>query len=550
MIKAFLRHWLSSVATLGLSLGWGGLIAPPAQSASNIVISLGSARTSVSVEDLSQFAQAGEVTPILALYGTLLRVENGEQVRELLQTPFDASPWAVDQVIDSPTGDLIFRRLGNVLKTETGENGSAALKEAIQTSLKSPGGLTVLQILQNFPGENILVDLAFSVQLLQDVFEILLEHEIILEEIESQAQSTVAVNPAAFSQDLRQPGPLSWEEIDLSFRNPRRDTSSPLYIYLPQAEEPAPLVVISHGLGSDPKTFEYVARHLASYGYAVAIPEHIGTSAAKFEQFFDGFDQPPQPAVFAQRPTDVTVLIDQLAQNSQFQGRIDFRNVGVMGQSFGGYTALAVAGARLNPTELDQGCNAPDRRITLNISTLLQCRALEIAQEETDFQDDRIRASLAVNPLTSLIFGEQGMAEIQIPLMMIGGSNDYVTPTIPEQIDAFTWLKTPWRHLVILTPGTHFSFLDEAEGRIAFPPEMIGPDPELAYPYLRAMSLAFFNRYLLKQTEYSPYVSQAYMSLLDELPFVLNILEQLTQEDVQRAIQNAENQSQQEAASE
>ncbi|MDY7024184.1 MAG: alpha/beta hydrolase [Cyanobacteriota bacterium] len=524
----------SSFVALSIGIASTLLTAVPAYSAEQITISYGPAESSVSISEIQQFARAGEVTPILSLYGTLLKLKDGEKLRTILQTPLEASPWSVKQFLDTPSGKIILTRVGKVLKTDQNENGYEALKVAINKASTYPGGLTILGLLEEFPGESIRVDLDFSVELLEDVLQILVEDQLLIESVKEQAQQGGINNKnSSFTlPDPRQKGSVRWIEQDITFQNPNRDRPSPARVYLPQVKGAAPLIVISHGLGSDPQTFSYLAEHLASYGFAVAIPEHIDTSVNKFNRFFDGFENPPNPSVFANRPLDITALINELETRYQatlgWKRKIDFDNVGVLGQSFGGYTALAVGGAQLNAQKLKKVCHkSGDRRITLNISTLLQCRSLDVASEQNNFTDPRVKAVIAINPLTSLIFGEQGMSKVEVPTMMISGTKDYVTPAVSEQIQPYSWLKTSKRHLVLVDPGTHFSFLQESGGRLMVPPQLIGPDPNFAYPYLRALSLSFFETYLLNNSDYSPYISQHYIRTINNPPFDISLIEDL-----------------------
>lgn len=532
----------SRLVALSMGIVSGVLTAIPARSAEQITISYGPAESSVSIDEIKQFVKTGQITPVLSLYGTLLNLKDGDKLRKILQTPLEASPWSVGQFLDTPTGRVILTRVGKVLKTDQNENGYAALRIAIGQASAHPEGLTVLRLLEEFPGESIRVDLDFSLELLEDVLQILVEDKLVIESIEQQAQQTrVNENYTFNSPDPRKPGSIPWIEKELTFRNLDRDRPSPLRVYIPQVKKPVPLIVISHGLGSDPQTFGYLAEHLASHGFAVAVPEHIDTSANKFARFFDGFDRPPNPSVFANRPLDITYLLDRLEEESQsnpaLKKQINFNNVGILGQSFGGYTALAVSGAELNREKLIEGCRkSKDRRITLNISTLLQCRSLEVASSRENFRDKRIKAVIAINPLTSLVFGEEGMSQIRIPTMIIGGTRDYVTPAVPEQIQPYTWLKTSRKHLVLLDPGTHFSFLNESGGRVTVPPQLIGPNPELAYSYLEALSLAFFEIYIKNNSEYFPYLSQAYVSRIDGQPFDLSLIKNLNAEQVRQVV--------------
>ncbi len=59
--------------------------------------------------------------------------------------------------------------------------------------------------------------------------------------------------------------------------------------------------------------------------------------------------------------------------------------------------------------------------------------------------------------LDSTIFGRRGMSQIRVPVFLMGGSDDIITPAVPEQIYPFTWLQTPNKYLAIIEKGTHFS---------------------------------------------------------------------------------------------
>lgn len=542
--------WFSSVWQIfgvGLSSVILSAIASvsPAHSAEEMIISYGIANTSISIAELEKFVESGESTPLLFVYGYLLNIEDPEGLRRGLKSPFEASPWSIDRFLNSPTGETILRRMGRVVNTGGGENGYMALKTAIAQASKRPEGLTIMGILQEFPDPQIRIDLDFSIDLINETTQVLFRDQTIIEQISQQRSAENSANRRPQQRftipNPRTMGPYSWREAEVVFFNPNRDRPSPLFLYLPEnIDRPAPLIIISHGLGSDPKTFSYLAEHLASHGFAVAIPEHIATSANRFEGFLQGFEEPPNPSEFAARPTDISYLLDLLEQKSAsdpfWRERLDLQNVGVVGQSFGGYTVLALAGAKLNPQILSQYCpDLPNRRITLNLSIILQCRALEVALERQNFRDPRIKAAIAINPFSSLVFGERGMAAINIPVAIVSGTNDYITPAIAEQIEPFTWLTNSDNILVLFEGGTHFSFLQEEGGQLPIPPEIIGPDPNFAYPYLKALSLTFFNLHIRRELDNRNYLNDTYLNTIGSSLFQMTILEELTPEQLQRA---------------
>jgi predicted dienelactone hydrolase len=95
-----------------------------------------------------------------------------------------------------------------------------------------------------------------------------------------------------------------------------------------------------------------------------------------------GFHRDSLQAIeFVNRPLDIRFLLDELARKNaaELQGRLQMERVGVLGHySFGGYTALALAGATVDFNLVQQRC-APDAKLTMiDTAALLQCRVLEL----------------------------------------------------------------------------------------------------------------------------------------------------------------------------
>ncbi len=184
--------------------------------------------------------------------------------------------------------------------------------------------------------------------------------------------------------------------------DPERDRQIPTVLYLPRSTKRHPIVVISHGLGSDRFSFAYLAEHLASHGFAVVIPQHSGSDSNQLAAFSAGEARDiTSPQEFVDRPIDVNKLLNELERLSRFdpnlQGRLDLHNIGLVGQSFGGYTALAVAGATFQPQNLKTMCQTSQD--SLNLSLSLQCGATQIPQLPSHLSDPRIKAAIAINPL-------------------------------------------------------------------------------------------------------------------------------------------------------
>ena len=297
-------------------------------------------------------------------------------------------------------------------------------------------------------------------------------------------------------------------------------------LYLPQttAASPVPIIIISHGAAEDRTTYAYLAEHLASYGFAVATVEHVGGDANRFRQYFSGLAPAPMATELLERPRDISFFLDELqrrAQSDPTLRKLNPQQVGLVGHSLGGYTVLALAGAQINFDRVKQDCN-PNR--SLNLSVLLQCRANELKPQPYRLQDPRIKAIFAISPLSSTIFGKRGIGQIRVPVFLMGGSDDMLTPAVPEQIYPFTWLQTSAKYLAILEQGTHFSTQGGSTSDGVFPvsESLIGPDPAQARTYTRALSLAFFQTHLAHRSEFQIYLNAAYAKSLAQ-PLVQRI---------------------------
>src|SRR5215510_12624159 len=103
-----------------------------------------------------------------------------------------------------------------------------------------------------------------------------------------------------------------------------------------------PLVMFSHGRGSNGLYYAWFAEFLAAHGYIVAALNHYRANT------YDSTISYLANKLW-QRPRDIGLSISLLL-NEPFWGKsIDADRIGVAGHSQGGFTALWVGGARINP---------------------------------------------------------------------------------------------------------------------------------------------------------------------------------------------------------
>ncbi|MEC4805050.1 MAG: alpha/beta hydrolase [Jaaginema sp. PMC 1079.18] len=527
--SSWLRRSRSLLLSLGCSLAVPMAVVPPVWSAEEILVYFGPLEFSVAVESLENFAATGEIEPDLALYANRLTPEQLQQLRTVLSTPADVTPVAVAQFLYSPQGEQILEQVGELIQTRAQQPGFYAIRSALILAAASEEGLTPLNVLRQFPTSGIRINSERAFDLLDRVGRIIGDTQRAIAAIEAQAQVEITTaNTLDFPWDLRQPGSVTFRREVLQLNDLSRNRAFPVDLYLPQVSGRLPLAIVSHGLGSERASYSYLAAHLASYGFVVAVPEHPGSNSAQIQALANGLASNITPSrELIDRPLDIKYLLDVLEQD--YGDRLNWQQVGIVGQSFGGYTALALAGAKINFERIATQCQ--EENPLFNISFLIQCQARNLPAQDYDLADDRIQAAIAINPLTSTIFGASELAKIQIPLVIVTGSADTVTPALAEQIRPFTQLTTPDKYLVLLENGTHFSVIGSSENDIPLPAPVLGPDPAIAQMYTKALSLAFFQTYIANRTQYQSYLSESYAQMISQPALPLSLVQSLTLEE-------------------
>ena len=510
-------------------------ISNPVMAAEQIHASYSPLEISIPISALESYAKYGIINADLAGYYQYLPANKLQEFRKILIQPLRISPAVTAQFLDTQQGKFILQRLAELIKTKSDylEFASGYLRTALIAAAAEPEGLNLLNLLRKYPQDNIHIDVASSMKIAGELEKMISDTEKTISALIQMSKLEAAeISKPNFLQ-LPNSAIFSPKQQTIKFFDAIRNRHLTTDIYIPNSQNPAPVIVISHGLGLDSSNFRYLANHLVHNGFAVIIPNHPGSDAKQLQSLIKGnSNQVTQPNEFKDRPLDIKYILDQLESDLQFQSRLNLQQVGIFGQSLGGYTALALAGAKINFSQLQADCHPDKLQNTWNMSLLLQCRALELPNQsgqEYDFQDTRIKAAIAVNPITSSIFGQAGLSQIHTPVMIVGSSEDTVAPTLYEQIVPFSWITHPQKYLVMLIGGTHFSTIGNSNPgstQTALSTDMVG-DASQAHDYMNALSLPFFQTYIAGKPEYLSYLNAAYAQSISSQSLGLNLVQSL-----------------------
>ena len=178
------------------------------------------------------------------------------------------------------------------------------------------------------------------------------------------------------------------------------------------AEETYPVLIYSHGTKGFAETVMLMERY-ASHGFIVVALDHMGDTTANR-------DDQRTTEMYAWRSLDISAIIDWItdpAEQHVFSGRVDDR-FALTGHSYGGYTTFLSGGASFNDDAFEDCRQGVGNAFCSTMTPEYEARMKE------GFGDPRLRAIIPIAAGNSYELGPGGVANIEIPTMMITGGLD------------------------------------------------------------------------------------------------------------------------------
>lgn len=283
-------------------------------------------------------------------------------------------------------------------------------------------------------------------------------------------------------------------KLDVTLEDTERDKELPLLVRFPNPppNAPIPAIIFSHGAGGSSDAFSDLSARWARAGYAVIHPTHDDSLQLRRRQGRDLSAIRRDPNQLRRdvdprgRHADVVLILDQLDEIEHRTGlRFDRDRIGMAGHSAGALTTQTILGAKV------RGMRA---------GGLLQPRSVG---------DPRIRAGIVISGqgLTNRMFTEESWSEIDKPMLVIAGSEDYsrISNETPASRRHPFELAAPGRkHLIFIEGATHGSYAGRGTARL------LGENPRADLRMITSVvesgTLAFWDAYLREDPRAGDYL--------------------------------------------
>ncbi len=114
-------------------------------------------RESISVEELSTFAETGELSTSLRINFALAR-QDPKAIRQYLTKPVKVNFVFLDKVLNSPVGNVILDQVSQVIHPPSRGADRQAMRSALVLSARDDNNITLLETIQNYPTSQVQVE--------------------------------------------------------------------------------------------------------------------------------------------------------------------------------------------------------------------------------------------------------------------------------------------------------------------------------------------------------------------------------------------------------
>ncbi len=488
------------VCLASLLIGTSTLGPTAARGADQLQLRLDGLEIPMSLPQLEAWSRGPQDLPRgtdLGVWLSLLTPQNRHDLRQMLRAPLLREAGFGRQLLDSWAGGQMLAELGQLLTTPDGRSTTLALQTTLRRLLQERREVTALELLRGLPVPRLSLQLDGLIGMADQWRLQLSLQRRGLRRLEELALPQRRVRPRAMAF-LGRPR-LRRQELAVAHRS----EPLPLEIWSPPpadppADRPAdrrplPWLLLMPGLGGNADQLGWLAAALAQRGWWVVVLQHPGSDGPALKASLEGLRPPPGAESMAVRLADAQAVLQ-----AQRQGVLGVEGEGVVlgGHSLGGLTALIAAGLAPEPGLVQRCARAMDRLPIANPSRLLQCQLPTTEQPLPQVAPADLRGVMVFNGFGSLLWPGRGVRPLRVPLLLLAGSLDLVTPPLSEQLALFLPAEDRRSRLVLVDGASHFSPVrvsarEEALFRVD--DALVGVDPETVQGVLLEVSSEFLQ---------------------------------------------------------
>ena len=395
--------------------------------------------------DLAQLSRSE-----LSTWMGLLAPESREGLIRLLQAPVISRRSLGRQLLSSWGAGPLLDALGELIRVEDGRRINRSLVlSTLEQLLERQATVSTLDVLEALPTQQLRLDLDALVAAANRWRLELKRHQTLMRTL-AQKEARLQLLKGTEGSALAEAPSQSMLAVD--------HRSRPLWVerWIPQSSSKDGLwVLMMPGLGGDPDHFNWLARSLMQAGWPVVVLKHPGSDAASVQALLEGRQSFDGAAALRDRLADLVAVLD-----AQQRGDLNIpgTEVVLMGHSLGALTALLASGAQPVPG-MEQRCEGALAGLPLtNLSELLQCELAAGRVLEGNAMASPPRAVVGLNSFGGLIWPHRSSQALPIPLLMVGGTLDLITPPLDEQLPLLAGLaEHPASRVVVVEGASHFS---------------------------------------------------------------------------------------------
>ena len=353
------------------------------------------------------------------------------------------------EVLRSWVGRKILSELSKTIIVPD-DNDGIEVFNTIEKLLEDKEKISTLDIIQAIPSEEIILDIDNLIMIITSWKKELLLQQNLTTKLNSLKKTKYDFNK----------GKTNNFKLELVKQNKKVYSShrlEPLEIELWKSKITSPekeLIIFMPGLGGDIENFKWIGKELTNRGWPVIFLDHSGSNSDTFMEVLEGKEVIPGSAdFFLYRLKDLDSVL-KAHRNGNFGLAND--SYILMGHSLGTFIALLYEGNKtINGLEKRCLSALKDLAVT-NLSKLLQCQLSEIPLVEK-YKYKKASAIIGFNAFGSLIWPKEKSSGIDVPILLIGGTYDLITPIIGEQFQVFLSSKNPLSRFLVIEGASHFS---------------------------------------------------------------------------------------------